>query len=71
MGPQPTDLEAVTRGIFQRKKLVGNNLYSALLEVVAHVEFLQDTGDLEMTEGRVLQRTGSENYRQRIAELTS
>lgn len=71
IGPQPTDLEAVTRGIFQGRKLVGSNLYMALLEVVAHVEFLQDTGDLEMTEGRVLQRTGSENYRQRIAELTS
>ena len=71
VGPQPTDLEAVTRGIFEHRKLVGNNLYAALLEVVAHVELLQDTGDLEFTDGRVLRRTGSENYLQSIAELTS
>ena len=43
----------------------------ALSEMVAHVELLFDLGDLELNEDRQLVRTGRENYRQFIDELTA
>jgi hypothetical protein len=43
----------------------------ALSEMVAHVELLFDLGDLELNEDRQLVRTGHENYRQFIDELTA
>ena len=58
-------------GIFERGKLIGGNLYMALSEMVAHVELLFDLGDLELNEDRQLVRTGHENYRQFIDELTA
>ena len=66
---EPTTLEQVTRGIFQRGKLIGGNLFMAMSEVVAHVELLQDVGDLELTRDRRLRKTGSANYRQLVHEL--
>ncbi len=68
---KPTGLESITRGIFERGKLIGGNLYMALSEMVAHVELLFDLGDLELNEDRQLVRTGHENYRQFIDELTA
>jgi hypothetical protein len=70
IGPGPASLEAVTRRTFERRKLVGLNLFAALTEVVAHIELLEDAGDLQVTEEHRLVRTGSENYRQLIQELT-
>jgi glyoxylase-like metal-dependent hydrolase (beta-lactamase superfamily II) len=66
---EPTTLEQVTSGIFQRGKLIGGNLFMAMSEVVAHVELLQDAGDLELTPDRKLRKTGSANYRQLVSEL--
>jgi glyoxylase-like metal-dependent hydrolase (beta-lactamase superfamily II) len=66
---EPTTLEQVTRGIFQRGKLIGGNLFMAMSEVVAHVELLQDVGDLELTRDRRLRKTGSANYKQLVSEL--
>ena len=68
---QETDLEAITRGIFDRRKLMGGNLYMALQEMVSHLELLLDAGDLELTDDRRLRRTGSENYVGLISDLTS
>ena len=70
VGSNSIELEQLTRGIFERRKLMSGNLNAALTEIVAHVELLQDTQDLEMTEKGELVRTGSENYRQFIFELT-
>ena len=70
MGSRPATLEEITRGIFDRRKLSGANLYMALSEVVAHIELLQDTGDAEITDEHRIRRTGSENYRQLIHDLT-
>lgn len=70
IGSRGAALEDVTRGIFERRKLIAGNLYMALSEVVAHIELLQDTGDLEVAEDRRLRWTGTENYRQFIHELT-
>ncbi len=66
---EPTTLEHVTRGIFQRGKLIGANLFMAMSEVVAHVELLQDVGDLELTPDRRLRKTGTANYKQLVSEL--
>ena len=71
IGAEPTGLEDVTRGIFDRRKLMGGNLFAALLEMVAHIEVLQDTGDLEFTGQREIRATGRDNYRQLVHELTT
>lgn len=69
IGSRPATLEEVTRGIFERRKLIGGNLYMALSEMVSHIELLQDTGDVELTEDLRIRGTGSENYRQLIHDI--
>ncbi|MFQ6029411.1 MAG: MBL fold metallo-hydrolase [Dehalococcoidia bacterium] len=71
IGTEPTGLEQVTRGIFEHRKLMGGNLMAALSEMVAHIEVLQDTRDLEFTDEREIRWTGSDNYRQLLQELTT
>lgn len=71
IGPEPTSLESITRRTFERRKLAGLNLFAALTEVVAHVEFLEDAGDLKVTEEHLLRRTGRDNYHQVVREITS
>ena len=66
---QPTGLEDVTRGVFERRKLIGGNLFMALSEIVAHIELLQDVGDVEFTEESKLRRTGSHSFRKFVHEL--
>ncbi len=70
MNGEPASLEEVTRGLFPRTTLTRSVLHLALTEAVAHVELLQDAGDLEMTPDHRLRPTGSANYRQFIRELT-
>ena len=69
MGAEPTSLEHITRGVFERRKLIGGNLYMALSEIVAHIELLEDAGDLEVGDDMRLRTTGRENYRDVIAGL--
>ena len=69
MGSEPTSLEQITRGVFARRKLIGGNLYMALSEIVAHIELLEDTGDLEVWDDLRLCSKGSENYKDVVAEL--
>ena len=66
-----TSLEDLTRGFFARRKLIGGNLYAAMSEVVAHIELLEDIGDIRLADDRGIHSTGSENYKQLIHELTS
>ena len=70
VGSQQVSLEELTRGIFEHRKLIGGNLFAALSEIVAHIELLESVGDLEVDAAARLSRTGSENYRQLIAEAT-
>ena len=44
----PSTLEEMTRGIFERSKLLGGNIYAAMSEIVAHIEYLEDTGDISV-----------------------
>ena len=66
---RPTGLEEVTRGVFESRKLSGGNLFMAMSEVVAHVELLQDIGDVEFTEEAKLRQTGSLEFRHFVREL--
>ena len=66
---RPTGLEEVTRGVFESRKLSGGNLFMALSEVVAHVELLQDFGDVEFTDEAELRHTGSEEFRHFVRDL--
>ena len=70
IGFHPVSLEEVTRGIFEHRRLIGGNFYMAVSEVVAHIELLQGVGDVDVDGDGRLQCTGSENYRQFIADLT-
>ena len=63
IGTEPVALEEVTRGIFAYRKLLGGSLKMALSEVVAHIELLQDAGDLEVNADRKLRWKGSERYK--------
>jgi glyoxylase-like metal-dependent hydrolase (beta-lactamase superfamily II) len=49
LADRPAGLEEVTHGVFEQRKLTGGNLFMALSEVVAHIELLQDVGDVEST----------------------
>ena len=69
MGTEPTSLEHITRGVFARRKLIGGNLYMALSEIVAHIELLEDAGDLEVWEDMRLRGMGSENFRDLVAGM--
>lgn len=69
IGTGPRSLEEITRGIFERTRLLGGNMYAALSEVVAHIELLQDTGDVELTEDYRLHWKGTTHYQDFLREL--
>ena len=69
MGSEPASLEHITRGVFARRKLAGGNLYMALSEIVAHIELLEDAGDLVMDDELRLRATGTEQFREVVAGL--
>ena len=48
---------------------MGGNLYMALSEIVAHIEMLEDAGDIEVWEDMRLRSKGSENFREMIAGM--
>jgi glyoxylase-like metal-dependent hydrolase (beta-lactamase superfamily II) len=70
LGSDTVPLEDLTRSVFEYRKLEGGNLYAALAEIVAHVEMLEDTEDLVVTDDAQLQAKGSDNYRQLMRELS-
>ena len=57
-----SSLEDLTRGIFSRGKLLGSNLMAALSEVVAHLEFLEDVGDIEVREDGMISHIVTKNH---------
>lgn len=69
MGQDRQLLHHLTVHLFQHRHLEGGNYYSALTEVVAHLEFMDDCGDLHITEdGRVAWK-GTWNYREKMTEM--
>ena len=69
IGPYPASLESVTRAEFSHRKLQDGNLFMALSEVVAHVEILQDFGDLDLTPDSKLRHQGSRRFQQFVQQL--
>ena len=65
---RPAGLEEVTRGVFERRKLIGGNLFMALSEIVAHIEVLADLGDVEFADSK-LRSAGSRKFRHFVREL--
>ena len=57
-----SSLEDLTRGIFSRGKLLGTNLMAALSEVVAHLEFLEDVGDIEVRENGMISHVATKQH---------
>ena len=57
-----SSLEDLTRGIFSRGKLLGTNLMAALSEVVAHLEFLEDVGDIEVGENGMISHVATKQH---------
>jgi len=64
-------LEDLTRGIFEHRKLESDNLLAGLSEIVAHVEVLEDLGDVEVIDGVRIIGTGQSNHREFIDGLVS
>ena len=65
-----SNLEETTRGIFERSKLLGPNLYAAMSEIVAHLEFLEDTGDIAIgASGDISKQGTGTNYKTYISRL--
>ena len=65
------DMEAITRRHFSNRQLDGPNFQMALSEVLSHIEFLQEVGDVEMVGKNETQVrwTGTENYGRVVEEL--
>ncbi len=49
-----SSLEDLTKGLFSKGELSGANMVAALSEVVAHLEFLEDVGDIVVTEDGII-----------------
>ena len=65
------DMESITRRHFSSRHLDGPNFQMALTEVISHIEFFQEVGDVEMVgkNGAQVRWTGTENYGRVIEEL--
>ena len=50
MGEGGATLEDLTEVMFENSKLVGGNIVPAMAEVVAHLEFLEDSGEIAVQE---------------------
>ena len=71
VGGEAVNLENLTRGIFAHRELLSDNLLAGLSEVVAHIEILEDLGDLEVAEDGIISATGQSNHLLFLSELQS
>ncbi|MCS7206546.1 MAG: MBL fold metallo-hydrolase [Dehalococcoidia bacterium] len=64
-------VEAVTRALFTPRQLADGNIWPAVTEVVAHVEFLAQAGDIEVLPDGRLRATGMEEFSRAVDRLAS
>ena len=64
MSAEGNTLEDLTRSEFKHAKLLRGNLFAAATEIVSHIEFLEDAGDVEITPEQKIIWKGTEHYRQ-------
>ena len=71
IGGGTPDLQTVTRKHFSHIGLEGGNFHLAFTEVISHLEFLSEVGDVEMGvgDGTKVRRRGSENFSGVIDQL--
>ena len=58
------DVAAFTRKLYGEHRLDEVNFYLAFSEVISHIEFLEECGDVEMVEedGRLVKSFGTEKF---------
>ena len=68
---EPSDMATITRKHFARLGLDEVNFYLAYTEVMSHIEFLQESGDVEMVgdNGRLVRWNGTELFSAAIDAL--
>ena len=70
---QPTDLPSLTRDHFSHRELEDDNFFLALTEVMSHVEFLLETGDVSIEgaveSGGLICWNGTEHFAKFIDQL--
>ena len=65
-------LEDLTRGIFEKSKLLGSNIFAAMSEIVAHLEFLEDCKDIEVSNsGKITILGEGDNYIKKLDMIRS
>ena len=65
-------LEDLTRGIFEKSKLLGSNIFAAMSEIVAHLEFLEDCKDIEVSNsGKITILDEGDNYIKKLDMIRS
>ena len=65
------NLEDLTRGIFAHRELLSDNLLAGLSEIVAHVEILEELGDLIVTDDGMISASGQSNHLDFLSALQS
>ncbi len=69
----PCDLVSLTRDHFSHRELTDSNFFLALTEVMSHVEFLMETGDVsvsgDLSKGGTVRWNGTENFPEFIGEM--
>ena len=71
LGNGPLDMDSITRKYFSSRQLDGRNYFLAFAEVVSHIEFLEEAGDVAMTgaEDSLVRWNGTEFFARMIDEL--
>ena len=65
-------LEDLTRGIFEKSKLLGSNIFATMSEIVAHLEFLEDCKDIEVSNsGKITILGEGDNYIKKLDMIRS
>ena len=69
----PCDLVSLTRDHFSHRELTDSNFFLALTEVMSHVEFLMETGDVsvngELSKGGTVRWNGTETFPEFIQKM--
>ena len=71
MAESEVNLEDLTRGIFAHRELLSDNLLAGLSEIVAHVEILEELGDLIVTDDGMISASGQSNHLDFLSALQS
>ncbi len=65
-------LEDLTRGIFEKSKLLGSNIFAAMSEIVAHLEFLEDCKDIQVSNvGKITVLGEGDSYIKELDKIRS